>query len=240
MLFFIVWVKFYIFILNTPKRLLMTHKRNCPNCDCELEYTNKTSWYNAKRLNSKCTKCYRNEISTTLKEKYEKGEFNFVPRNKEREKTLLKPFKRNCPDCGNEMSYVREETLNASIKKNTVCNSCSTYKYNKTFNDIIKPEHTLQMRATKAGFENFDEYKLRYPKKQFYKREVWRLTYQNPLDTLEHWELRGRCGVEGAYQLDHIKSINWGWENGIEPEVIAEWDNLKMIPWKTNLLKSSK
>jgi hypothetical protein len=111
----------------------MTHKRNCPNCDCELEYTNKRSWYNAKRLNSKCTKCYRNEISTTLKEKYEKGEFNFVPRNKEREKTLLKPFKRNCPDCGNEMSYVREETLNASIKKNTVCNSCSTYKYNKTF-----------------------------------------------------------------------------------------------------------
>jgi hypothetical protein len=218
----------------------MTHKRNCPNCDCELKYTNKTSWYNAKRLNSKCTKCYRNEISTTLKEKYEKGEFNFVPRNKEREKTLLKPFKRNCPDCGNEMSYVREETLNASIKKNTVCNSCSTYKYNKTFNDVIKPEHTLQMRATKAGFQNFDEYKLRYPKKQFYKREVWRLTYQNPLDTLEHWELRGRCGVEGAYQLDHIKSINWGWENGIEPEVIAEWDNLTMIPWRTNLLKSSK
>jgi meiotically up-regulated gene 157 (Mug157) protein len=78
MLFFIVWVKFYIFILNTPKRLLMTHKRNCPNCDCELEYTNKTSWYNAKRLNSKCTKCYRNEISNTLKEKYEKGEFNFI------------------------------------------------------------------------------------------------------------------------------------------------------------------
>jgi hypothetical protein len=218
----------------------MTHKRNCPNCDCELEYTNKTSWYNAKRLNSKCTKCYRNEISTTLKEKYEKGEFNFVPRNKEREKTLLKPFKRNCPDCGNEMSYVREETLNASIKKNTVCNSCSTYKYNKTFNQVITPEHRLQMRATKAGFQNFDEYKLRYPKKQFYKREVWRLTYQQPLDTLEHWELRGRCGVQGAYQLDHIKSINWGWENGIEPEVIAEWNNLRMIPWKTNLLKSSK
>jgi len=238
MLFFVVWVKFYIFILNTPKCLLMTHKRNCPNCDCELEYTNKRSWYNAKRLNSKCTNCYRNTISVTLKEKYKSGELNIVPRKKDCD--LIKPFKRNCPECGNEMSYVSEGTLNTSIKKNTMCNSCSTYKYNKTFNDVITPEHRLQMRASKAGFQNFDEYKLRYPKKQFYKREVWRLTYQHPLDTLEHWELRGRCGVEGAYQLDHIKSINWGWENGIEPEVIAEWDNLRMIPWRTNLLKSSK
>ena len=216
----------------------MTHKRNCPNCDCEIEYTNKRSWYNAKRLNSKCTNCYRNEISTTLKEKYKSGELNVVPRKKDCD--LIKPFKRNCPECGKEMSYVSESTLKKSITKNTICNSCSTYKYNKTFKEVITPEHRLQMRATKAGFQNFDEYKLKYPKKQFYKREVWRLTYQQPLDTLEYWELRGRCGVEGAYQLDHIKSINWGCENGIPPEVIAEWDNLRMIPWKTNLIKSSK
>jgi hypothetical protein len=57
---------------------------------------------------------------------------------------------------------------------------------------------------------------------------------------LENWDKRGRCGVEGAYQLDHIRSIDWGWKNGIDAEVIAEWDNLRMIPWKTNLLKSSK
>ena len=218
----------------------MTYKRNCPICDSELTYTNKRCWYNANHANAKCKKCYHKAASDTLKEKYEKGEFNFVPRNKEREKTLLRPFKRNCPNCGNEMGYSSEKILKQSTQNNTICNKCSAYKYNKTFKNVIKPEHTLQMRATKAGFQNFDEYKLRYPKKQFYKREVWRLTYQNPLDTLEHWDKRGRCGVEGAYQLDHIKSINWGWENGIEPEVIAEWDNLRMIPWKTNLLKSSK
>jgi hypothetical protein len=218
----------------------MTYKRNCPVCDFELEYTNKRSWYNANRLNSKCKECYHKSASNTLKEKYEKGEFNFVPRNKEREKTLLKPFKKNCPDCGNKMRYVREETLNESIRKNSVCNKCSAYKYNKTFNQVIKPEQIEQMRATKAGFQNFDEYKQKYPKKQFYKREVWRLTYQQPIDTLDNWDKRGRCGVEGAYQLDHIRSIDWGWKNGIKPEVIAEWENLRMIPWKTNLLKSSK
>ena len=238
MLFFVLSIFFRIFTLNTPKCLDMTYKRNCPNCDCELEYTNKRSWYNAKKANSKCKKCYNESASTTLKKRYKSGEISIVPRKNNSD--LIKPFKRNCPECGTEMSYVSEGTLKTSIKKNTICNSCSTYKYKKTFNDVIKPEHTLQMRATKAGFQNFDEYKLRYPKKQFYKREVWRLTYQQPLDTLDNWELRGRCGVEGAYQLDHIKSINWGWENGIPPEVIAEWDNLRMIPWKTNLLKSSK
>ena len=215
----------------------MTHKRNCPKCNCELEYTNKRSWYNANRLNSKCTKCYRNEISITLKEKYKKGEFNFVPRNKEREKTLERNFHRNCPNCGNEMSYVSEGTLKTAIKRNTVCNSCSTYKYNKTFNDVIKEEHREQMRATKAGFENFEEYKEKYPKKEMYKREVWRYTYKHPLETLEHWDKRGKCGVEGAYQLDHIISINEGWSNKIPAEEIAKWENLRMIPWKDNLLK---
>ena len=218
----------------------MIYKRNCPKCGDEIEYKNPRSFKWADRDGKSCRKCYSKKISESVKKKYDSGEFNFVPRNKEREKTLIRNFHKKCPNCNNKMSYVSKWGLDESIRKECVCNSCSTYKYNKTFNDVIKPEHTLQMRATKAGFQNFDEYKLRYPKKQFYKREVWRLTYQNPLDTLEHWELRGRCGVEGAYQLDHIKSINWGWENGIEPEVIAEWDNLRMIPWKTNLLKSSK
>ena len=218
----------------------MTYKRNCPICSFELEYTNKRCWYNANHANAKCKKCYHKAASDTLKEMYKKGEFNFIPRNKEREKKLLRPFKRNCPNCGDEMGYSTEKILKQSTQNNTICNKCSAYKYNKTFKDVIKPEHTLQMRATKAGFQNFDEYKLRYPKKQFYKREVWRLTYQKPIDTLENWELRGRCGVEGAYQLDHIRSIDWGWKNGIDAEVIAEWDNLRMLPWKTNLLKSSK
>jgi hypothetical protein len=218
----------------------MTYNRNCPICDSKLEYTNKRCWYNANHANAKCKKCYNQSASNTLKEKYKNGEFNFVPRSKEREKTLLKPFKRNCPKCGNEMSYVRQETLNESIRKNTMCNKCSTIVNKKGIMNGVTNEQRLQMRATKAGFQNFDEYKQRYPKKQFYKREVWRLTYQHPLDTLQHWELRGRCGVDGAYQLDHIKSIDWGWKNGVDAEVIAEWDNLRMIPWKVNLLKSSK
>jgi hypothetical protein len=218
----------------------MIYERNCPKCGDVIQYKNPRSFKWADNDAKPCRICYSKQVSVTLKEKYKKGEFNFVPRNKEREKTLERNYHRNCPMCGNDISYIHKGGMEAGNKKNKVCNSCSAYKYNKTFKDVIKPEHTLQMRATKAGFQNFDEYKLRYPKKRFYKREVWRLTYQKPIDTLENWELRGRCGVEGAYQLDHIKSINWGWKNGIDAEVIAEWDNLRMLPWKVNLLKSSK
>ena len=234
---FCVLVNFYIFILNTPKRVDMIYKRNCPKCGDEIEHINPRSYKWAKRDGKPCRKCYSKDISATLKTKAKNGEFNYVVRDKKREKSLERNFHRNCPNCGNQMSYASKGTLETAIRKNTVCNSCSTYKYNKTFNDVIKEEHIQQMRATKAGFENFEEYKEKYPKKEMYKREVWRYTYKHPLETLEHWDKRGKCGVEGAYQLDHIISINEGWSNKIPAEEIAKWENLRMIPWKDNLLK---
>jgi hypothetical protein len=231
---------FYIFIVNTPNRGYMIYIRNCPKCGDEIQHKNPRSFKWAKRDGKSCRKCYSKDISNTLKSKIENGEWMPYVRDSKIENQKPKNFKRSCSECGNDIAYVTLKGLKKGERGNTICNSCSAYKYNKSFTNIITEEHILQMRATKAGFQNFDEYKELYPKKQFYKREVWRLTYRNPLNTLDNWNLRGRCGVEGAYQLDHIKSINWGWENDIEPQLIAEWDNLRMIPWKDNLLKSSK
>jgi hypothetical protein len=208
--------------------------RSCPICNVEISYTNKRCWYNANRANAKCKKCQNEKTKDIIKDKISKGERWGGPRNAEREKTLKRPYKRNCSHCGKEMGYSREDIRDNAEIKGTVCNSCSTYKYKKTFNDIITEDNIKQMRATKAGFKDWDEYVENYPKKQFYKREVWRLTYKHPLSEFENWDKRGRCGVEGAYQLDHIKSISWGWENGIPAQTIAELGNLRMIPWKEN------
>lgn len=215
----------------------MTHIRNCPNCKKEIYYTNKRSWYNANRGNCKCKVCADKSSSDTLLKKVKDGNYkvNIRPKNK----NVIYTHFRVCPNCQKEIGYTRKDIMVSSEKKQSLCNSCSAYKYGKTFKDVISDENVKQMRATKAGFKNWEEYVENYPKKQFYKREVWRLTYQHPLNTLEHWEVRGRCGVDGAYQLDHIKSIDWGWKNGIPPEEIAKWENLRMIPWKTNLLKSN-
>jgi hypothetical protein len=225
-----------ISIVNTPKRrdMIEVYKRNCPKCDVIIEYKNPRSFKWAKRDEKPCRKCYSKEISKTLKTKVENGEFRPYVRDKNIESTKERNYSRTCYECGNTMLYMSERSLRKGIYNNTICNSCSTKIYKKGVINGVTNQQTLQMRATKAGFTNWEEYVEKYPKKQFYKREVWRLTYRNPLNELEHWEKRGRCGVDGAYQLDHIKSINWGWENGIPAEIIAEWGNLRMIPWKDN------
>jgi rRNA maturation protein Nop10 len=212
--------------------MIEVYKRNCPKCGSVIEYRNPRSFKWADRDKNPCRKCYSKQISATLKKQVEEGTY-VINRRPKNDKVTYTHF-RNCPDCGNEIGYSRVDIYKRSEKKGTICNSCSTYKYKKTFNDIITEDNIKQMRATKAGFKDWDEYVEKYPKKQFYKREVWRLTYKQPLSEFENWDKRGRCGVEGAYQLDHIKSINWGWENGIPAQTIAELGNLRMIPWKEN------
>jgi len=150
------------------------------------------------------------------------------------------PFTRNCPNCKTELQYCSKYSVNRANRTGALCNSCSAYKYNKVWGSVITEEHKKKMRATKAGFSSWKEYVQRYPKKKQYKAEVWKITYQQELTGLPNWDSRGRCGVDGAYQLDHIVSIDAGWKNGISPQDIGHIENLIMLPWKDNLLKSNK
>jgi len=47
----------------------------------------------------------------------------------------------------------------------------------------------------------------------------------------------GRMGVKGAYQVDHIISVDYGYNHNIDPEVIANINNLQTIPWLENAKK---
>jgi hypothetical protein len=51
---------------------------------------------------------------------------------------------------------------------------------------------------------------------------------------------RGKCGIEGAYQIDHIFSIMEGFRNNIPSEIIGNKINLRLIPWMDNVKKSRK
>jgi len=211
--------------------------RNCPICNSEIEYTNKRSWYNAKARNSKCKSCQNIETKQIVKKKIQKGETWGGQRNRKKELLMERNYHRNCPSCGNQMSYTSLGTIETAIKNNTICNSCSAYKYNKNWKHKVTDESIKKMRASKAGFGSWEEYVEKYPEKEMYKREVWKYTNRNNLQELKHIEKRGRCGVDGAYQLDHNISINDGWKYNIPPEIIGEIGNLRMIPWKENLLK---
>lgn len=76
---------------------------------------------------------------------------------------------------------------------------------------------------------------------ELYKRQVSRITTSNDLSVLENSDkLRGLCGVDGAYQLDHIIPTRYGFDNNIPPEIIGHIDNLQFIPWEENNAKRDK
>lgn len=94
--------------------------------------------------------------------------------------------------------------------------------------------------ATRLGFSTYEEYKQSLPDWKRYRNEVDRLTKQQPLHELQYYERRGTNGKEGAYTLDHIISVAFGFKNNIPPEEIADISNLRMVPWKDNILKGWK
>jgi hypothetical protein len=77
-----------------------------------------------------------------------------------------------------------------------------------------------------------------------YKSEVIMLTnrvYRENRDIINPNNLpRGLAGVEGAYHLDHVLPIRYCFEEGIGVEECACVDNLQILDWRDNLVKSSK
>jgi hypothetical protein len=47
----------------------------------------------------------------------------------------------------------------------------------------------------------------------------------------------GKCGIEGAHQVDHIVTVREGFERGIAIEEISAKENLQVIPWLENIQK---
>ena len=158
------------------------------------------------------------------------------------DKTTPPKWTRPCPNCDTTIGYHGEyHHYQRAVKQNTLCNACAIIECEGTLADKMRknPKFVKQMRATKAGFKDWAEYQKKYPKWKKYKAAVWSETYKslnrNPI--LENFELRGRCGVEGAYQIDHIVSVKEGFKRRLSPKTIGAYSNLRMIPWKENRTK---
>lgn len=74
--------------------------------------------------------------------------------------------------------------------------------------------------------KSFDEYKGAVSRAQ----RKW----STQISELDNSELRGRNGTVGAYQLDHIVSQRYGFDNAIPPYIIGHICNLKFITWESN------
>lgn len=79
------------------------------------------------------------------------------------------------------------------------------------------------------------------PEYRKYKGRVHRLTekvYRDNIDIINpNRHPRTRCGVEGGWQLDHIKPVGVCFELGLSPEEASVVENLRMLPWKQNLMR---
>jgi hypothetical protein len=111
--------------------------------------------------------------------------------------------------------------------------------------DRIKSYQQKQLGQIRNGNyvsgKNHPQYRDDTPKYKKYRKQVDLLTeknyvkYKNTINPDN--KPRTLCGVEGGYQLDHIYPVYVGFVNKIAPEEIAKLENLRIIPWKENLIK---
>jgi len=217
----------------------MEYKRNCPACKKELSYTDGSNFKRAVKNNSVCANCRKmpESLKTTLSE-YWTGRKN--PNYKRRAKEERPDnYVRNCPDCGEKISYVKNWAYSQAIKNNTKCPKCviSTRMKKTGVTYILTQDQINKMAATKAGYDSWEEYQANIPEFEKYRKQVWSITSKQPLEKLKNFEKRGRLGVEGAFNIDHIYSIHKGFMTGIDPVIIGNIDNLRMIPWLENIKK---
>lgn len=215
--------------------------RTCPSCHQIKYYSSKRNWKRAMDTNSVCPKCNPGPsketvckiVDSLLKKTYPNRASNT-------KKGKVLPFKRNCPGCSKELSYVNERSVIRANNENSVCNSCSSKIYKKSWQYVIKDDHIKKMAAKKAGYESYETYMQDLDNRKKYYREVRKITRKQDISVLENYnKLRGLCGVDGAYQLDHIIPISVGYEKKLPPSTIGDISNLQIIPWKDNLLKSN-
>jgi len=71
-----------------------------------------------------------------------------------------------------------------------------------------------------------------------YKRVVYYFTNRVKKEIASGYKL-GLAGTEDSYHVDHIYSVLEGYVNKVSPRVIGSKENLRVIPWKDNVSKSS-
>ena len=98
---------------------------------------------------------------------------------------------------------------------------------------MIKTRETREKLNHWVTLENLSLYKL-------YKREVYRITNSMNISSLNNIDKRGMAGVNGKYHLDHKFSIIEGFKQDIDPNILAHYKNLQMIPERKNIQKGSK
>ena len=126
-----------------------------------------------------------------------------------------------CKDCSNLF------TVNQASKKRFCSPRCQMLTQNPSYAGMPRPTRN----------PSIDEY-TRYARKV---HGLSQKVYEKHKDTINPNNYpRTLCGVKDGWQLDHITPIKECFEKGISPQEAAQISNLRMLPWKDNLMRQYK
>jgi hypothetical protein len=225
-------------ILGEYKGAAKQHLLKCNTCDHEWYATPGSKIRARKKGGSsygKCPKC--NEVQRN--QLYERIRSQNIDRVQSRGIEILdsdydgkrsqkeKIYVRN-NNCGHEF-FVTPDNL-FSTSNGVVCPVCNT----EVKRDFYRYHNAI--RSAKY-FETASEWAI-------YKSRVAShtiRTYEKYIDIINpENNQRTLSGVDGGYQLDHIMSVRYCFDNQIPSKLCAHYTNLQMLPWYQNNSKSKK
>jgi len=156
--------------------------------------------------------------------------------------------KRKALGIKNDQSAVMSKPRPNRVKNET--RYCIGKNCNNRF--VVKPamkkkycSHSCQLRTENVAKKGIGSRKIRNPNiKEYtkYARKVHGLSHkvyeQNKEIINPNNYPRTLCGVDGGYQLDHITPIKECFNKGISVEEAADLKNLRILPWKDNLMRN--
>ena len=137
---------------------------------------------------------------------------------------LVKRETRVCahPDCSNTFTVVPSKV------RLYCCHRCHSLTLD---NSYLQSPEVLKKRTKETT-----------PAYKKYKALVHRLSgfiYSKNIDIINpNRYTRTVCGIKDGWQLDHIIPIKECYEKGMTPEEAASINNLRMLPWKDNLMRN--
>lgn len=217
--------------------VLTIMKRNCPECGKEKVYKSKAGYERAVKNNILCQSCankwdrvFGPEKANEMRIRYSEDNTGKIHTKEIKQKIGIGVHNKWAKD-GYPQSAI-EKLKQRTPKPHTkeTINKLKQYTGEKS---------SAVQKILKERNITYDEYLETIPSWVKYRREVDRITKQQPLHLLEHYEKRGHAQNDG-YHLDHIIPAKYGFDNNIDPNIIGDISNLQFIYWKENLQKSSK
>lgn len=199
------------------------YRRNCPNCNKEIEHKSKYNCRDAKLEGRLCKSCMLRGRSQ--KELYGNRYDEVINARKASQKETGWWWHDKIAE------NRRKRGTNKLSNEHKKWISENSYFNNTGENHVHIKKILIEQNIT------YEQYLSRLGDYHRYKREVTNITKRIDVSNLPNSEKRGKSGVKGAYQLDHKLEISEGYVRGISPNIIADISNLQFIPWKENMKK---